>query len=89
MRIFTTHQCEGTHAGSVELARCVFRKAAAVAGSGYYAAYSKCRPTKQVVILRDHPVAAQKVIDRWRTWGCTEHCKRRHEVIHLNMEIQK
>jgi hypothetical protein len=89
MRIFTTHKCDRVHASWRELTHCVYSRRTSVTGNGPYAVVSYCAGQRGSIALRQSEASAVKAFDLLAKWGCREGCQNKHEIIHLDMEIQK
>ena len=82
-KIYRRHNCERQHRSYETFAKCAFRRAVWITGSGQYALVARCRAL--TVTLWEDPQDAEMRKEFIDKTACGGMCTRDHEIIQLEL----
>ena len=86
MKVYRDHNCGRRHKAWPALARCMFPRAAWIAGDGPFAVHVRCGVTS--VTLHPDVETAEHALETVDATGCGGRCVRHHELVRLDFDAQ-
>ncbi len=83
VKTYSRHNCDRTHRTHKTMAKCIWRRAEWIEGTGPYATVAYCRNT--TVQLHSSEKQARTALDFINRVGCGGFCEKRHDVVRLEL----